>query len=337
MTKATPAPQASNKYITVFIPTYNGEKYITECVNSILHQELPVGFALELLVIDSGSRDETLSKLKAFGNKITLLEIPNSEFSHGGTRDRAARLAKGEYVLFLSQDATPRDNRWLINMLEPFFLSDKVGCVFGRQVPRPDAAATIKREVSSVFGGLGAPGSIIIHRHKSLVDGTQTNLINTFFSDVNSAARRDLLVQTVPFRHVDYAEDQALAEDMQNHGYLKAYSPQGVVWHSNEYTAKQYFHRKFDEFLGLAKSTDYEPTASRRSLLLGWLRPTLQDWKYIRHDQEYSFKSKVLWSVVSPLYNIASKAGQYMAAKYTNEDSRNKNFSLEERQKRGKA
>lgn len=334
MGKAQPIHPDNHKYITVFIPTYNGEKYLRECIEAILSQDMPRNYALELLVIDSGSRDGSLEILRSFGDKIRLLEIPNSEFSHGGTRDKAARLAKGEYVLYLSQDATPKHNRWLINMLEPFFLSRRVGCVFGRQVPRPDAAATIKREVSSVFGSLGAPDSIVIHRSESLVDDTKTNPINTFFSDVNSAVRRDLLTREVPFRHVDYAEDQALAEDMQNKGYLKAYSPQGAVWHSNEYTARQYFHRKFDEFLGLSKSTDYKLVASKRSLLLGWIRPTLQDWKFIRLDQEYSFLSKLLWTVESPLYNVAGKAGQYMAAKHSHEGSRNMDFSLEERTKR---
>jgi rhamnosyltransferase len=317
------------KYVTVFIPTYNGDKYITECIDSILQQDLPSGYALELLVIDSGSRDNTLSKLKAFGNKINLLEIPNSEFSHGGTRDKAARLAKGEYVLFLSQDATPMNKRWLINMLEPFFISDKVGCVFGRQIPRPDAAATIKREVATVFGGLGAPDSVVIHRHKSLVDGSETNTLNTFFSDVNSASRRTLLTGDVPFRHVNYAEDQALAEDMQNKGYLKAYSPQGAVWHSNEYTIVEYYKRKFDEYIGLQESIAEQFTPRRRSLLFGWIRPTIADYRFIRYDNDYTIKSKLLWLVKAPAYNVALQLGKYRATRYINDPSQRERVSLE--------
>lgn len=319
----------NSRYISVFIPTYNGEKYIAELLNVVLAQELPNDYDLEVIVTDSGSSDSTLEILGQYKDKITLNLIPNSEFGHGKTRSDAAHQAKGEFVLFLSQDATPSNTRWIINMIEPFMISDSVGCVFGRQTPRPDAAATIKREVSSVFGGIGAPDSLIIHRPKSLVDNQETNPLNTFFSDVNSAARRDLLVGKVPFRDVKYAEDQALAEDMQKHGYLKAYAPLGDVWHSNEYTIHEYYKRKFDEYIGLQESlgTTFKP--SLRSLMLGWIRPTLADHRFIRHDQDYSLKSKLLWYVRSPFYNISMQRGKYQASKYLNSPEHRSNISLE--------
>lgn len=322
------------KYITVFIPTFNGEQYLGECIEAILHQELPAGYKLELLVIDSGSTDKTLEILDLYKKQITMLEIPNSEFSHGGTRDKAARLAKGEFVLFLSQDATPAHYRWLMNMIEPFFLSEKIGCVFGRQIPRKNAAPTIKREVSGVFNGLGPHDTIAVHRANSLVDNKKTSTINTFFSDVNSASRRELLVGEVPFQHVKYAEDQALADDMLKHGYLKAYAPQGEVWHSNEYTARQYFHRKFDEYIGLQESIGLKLKPSRRSLLLGWIRPTLEDWKFIGHDLEYTLHSKIVWFIEAPFYNIAERAGRYQALKSINNLERRKQLSLEEKARR---
>lgn len=295
----------------------------------ILAQQLPDGYDLELLVIDSGSSDNSIAILEKYGRKITLKTIPNSEFSHGGTRSKAAHIAAGEYMLFLSQDASPVNERWIINMLEPFFISPKVGCVFGRQIPRPDAAASIKREVASVFGGLGAADSIVIHRTASLIDGFETNPVNTFFSDVNSAVRRDLLIGKVPFRDVNYAEDQALAEDMQRHGYLKVYSPLGAVWHSNEYTVQEYYKRKFDEYIGLQESTGLELNPSLRSLLLGWIKPTIADYKFIRRDNDYGTKSKLLWYLKSPFYNIALQRGKYQALKhYRNQPKRDK-ISLE--------
>lgn len=318
-----------NKYISVFIPTWNGDKYIGEAIEAIINQELPAGYELELLVTDSGSTDKTLEILDLYKDCLTLLEIPNSEFGHGKTRADAAKRAKGEFILFLSQDATPAHYRWIINMLEPFLLSDKVGCVFGRQNPRGDAAATIKREVSSVFGSICAPDSIIIHRFESVIDGVQTNPINTFFSDVNSAARRELLIGEVPFRDVNYAEDQALAEDMQNKGYFKAYAPLGNVWHSNEYTVGEYYKRKFDEYIGLQESTGLQLNPSLKSLLLGWIRPTILDYKFIRHDAEYSAKSKLLWYAKSPFYNISMQRGKYDALKNVNNATQRDKRSLE--------
>jgi len=323
----------ASKYISVFIPTYNGQDYICESIDTILVQELPKGYVLELIVIDSGSKDKTVELIKSsYTDKITFLEIPNSEFGHGKTRQKAAEMAKGEYILFLSQDATPHSNRWLINMIEPFFISDKVGCVFGRQIPRPFSVPTIKREVASVFGGLGAPDSIILHRNKSLVDKQDTNSLNTFFSDVNSAVRKDLILK-IPFRDVKYAEDQALAEDMQKHGYLKAYSPLGAVWHSNEYTAKEYYHRKFDEYVGLQESIATKLTPSLKSLLLGWIHPTIDDIKFIRRDGEYNKRAKVKFALLCPIYNINMQRGKYDAIKYLDNPKKRSTLSLEARNK----
>lgn len=321
--------KASTKYISVFIPTYNGEKYLAESIEAIIHQQLPEGYELELLVTDSGSKDGSLDILKQYQQHLSLTLIPNSEFGHGKTRQKAAETARGEFILFLSQDATPAHYRWIINMIEPFFISDKVGCVFGRQHARPDAAATIKREVNGVFGSIVASDAIVIHRHQSLVDASTTNPINTFFSDVNSAVRRDLLIGDVPFRDLLYAEDQALAEDMQKHGYLKAYAPLGEVWHSNEYTIKEYFKRKFDEYIGLQESLSTVFVPSKRSLLLGWISPTIADYKFIRRDADYSLKSKLLWLAKSPFYNLAMQRGKYQASKYLSDPERRKAISLE--------
>ncbi|HEV7454688.1 MAG TPA: glycosyltransferase family 2 protein [Candidatus Saccharimonadales bacterium] len=321
--------KTSNKYISVFIPVFNGDKYLAECLEAILHQHLPEGYDLELIVIDSGSKDSSMDILRQYQDRITLLEIPNSEFGHGKTRQRAAEMARGEFILFLSQDATPAHYDWLINMIEPFFASDKIGCVFGRQTPRRDATPTIKREVATAFAGLGAPDSLVLHRSKSLVDNHKINSLNTFFSDVNSAVRRSLLVGKIPFRDLKYAEDQALAEDMQKNGYIKAYTPVGEVWHSNEYDARSYYKRKFDEYIGLQESVKTTFTASRKNLLLGWIRPTIADYKFLLKDPDYGPRTKLKWLLRTPFYNIGGVAGKYYAIKHLNNPEARKKASLE--------
>ena len=319
----------SSQYISVFVPTYNGGEYVKPLIDAVLSQQLPHGFKLELLITDSGSSDGTVDVVKSYGDKVAFSQIPNSKYGHGKTRQKAAEIAKGDYILFLSQDATPYDDRWIKNMIEPFFISDKIGCVFGRQIPRPFAVPTIKREVAEVFGRIGAPDSIIIHRQKSLVDTYDMNALNTFFSDVNSAIRKDL-IEAIPFRDVPYAEDQALAEDMQNSGYLKAYTPQGAVWHSNEYTAKEYYHRKFDEYIGLQESVESQKfTSSLKSLTLGWIRPTLHDWKFTRRDSEYNLRAKIKFIFLAPLYNINLQLGKYRAIKYFHDNEKREELSLE--------
>lgn len=316
------------KYITVFIPTYNGEKYIAELIEAVLDQQLPKGYRLELLITDSGSRDKTVEIIKHYRHQLTLREIPNYQYGHGKTRQQAAEDAKGDYILFLSQDATPSHDRWLLNMIEPFFISDKVGCVYGRQIPRPKAIPSIKREVATVFAGLGMPDAITLSRVNSLVDGKEMNALNSFFSDVNSAIRKDL-VKTIPFRNLNYAEDQALARDMQQAGYLKAYAPAGSVWHSNEYTPLEFRMRKFDEYTGLIDSINYQLPASVKSLLLGWIKPSFTDWRFTIRDGDYSVKRKLAYLPLVAAYNINASIGKYQAAKYHTDTVKRQQLSLE--------
>lgn len=322
----------NQKYISVFIPVYNGEIYLRDTIASILSQDIPSGYDLELMVTDSGSKDKSVEIAKSFGDKIIFNEIPNTEYGHGKTRQQAVERARGEYVLFITQDATPVDNRWIINMLDPFFVSDKVGCVFGRQVPRPYAVPTIKREVSGVFNSFGAANSVVLHSKSTLIDNANYQDYNYFFSDVNSAVRKDLNA-TIPFRDVKYAEDMALAEDIMNAGYIKAYSPRGAVWHSNEYTAREYYHRKFDEFLGLIRNGDIEITMSLKEQLLGWIKPSIADWKFIKHDREYNKRAKLKYMFISPIYNINEKRGKFDAIKHHSNAAEIEKRSLEQRNK----
>ena len=55
----------SNAKVSVVMPARNAEKYITAAINSILNQSL---HELELIVIDDGSTDNTLERIKSFGD-----------------------------------------------------------------------------------------------------------------------------------------------------------------------------------------------------------------------------------------------------------------------------
>jgi rhamnosyltransferase len=89
-------------HVTIAIPTYNAAYWLADLLKGIAAQKTKR--QVEILIIDSGSTDETLQILKDHP-KVLLHQIPNSEFSHGGTRNLAVKLAKGEFILFLTQDA----------------------------------------------------------------------------------------------------------------------------------------------------------------------------------------------------------------------------------------
>lgn len=87
--------------ISIIIPAYNVEKYIEECIDSVLKQKL-INF--EILVINDGSTDSTLAKLEKYkGNKnIKIITTKNRGLS--AARNLGIKLSQGEYLLFLDSD-----------------------------------------------------------------------------------------------------------------------------------------------------------------------------------------------------------------------------------------
>ncbi|MGC1176995.1 MAG: glycosyltransferase family 2 protein [Candidatus Saccharimonadales bacterium] len=315
---------------TVALLTFNGELYLEELLKAVFNQKTDKKY--EVLVIDSGSTDRTLEIVSKFP-EVRLHQIPNTEFGHGKTRNLAVEMAKGDFVLFLTQDAVPSYEKWLDYMIEPFSIGDTVSCVFGKQIPRPDCFATLKREVATVFKSLGSDGSIVLHRQTKLTD--RLGITNTFFSDANSAVRKSTM-RKIPFRDLNYAEDQALGIDMLAAGYIKAYAPLGSVNHSHNYPLRQYFKRKFDESVGLRNSTGQTPMAGRKELVIGSFKATLQDYRFILRDKDYSFVRKLHDFALAPFYNILLRVAIRAAANEKEAAKKHEKYSLEAAARRKK-
>lgn len=87
--------------VSVIIPAYNVEKYLAECVNSVLSQNIDK----EILIIDDGSTDNTLSLANSFAEKYPEIKVFTEENSGQSTaRNVGLKHATGEYVLFLDAD-----------------------------------------------------------------------------------------------------------------------------------------------------------------------------------------------------------------------------------------
>ena len=141
--------------VTVAIPTSNAGPEFARTLAAVRAQRLDS--PIELLVCDSGSRDETVAIARGHGAPV--IEIPRESFSHGGTRNLLVEHAAGEHVAFLTQDAVPVGERWLARLLAGFTLVADVGLVFGPYRPRPDASPSVARELHDWFGSFSANGS----------------------------------------------------------------------------------------------------------------------------------------------------------------------------------
>ena len=109
--------------ISVILPAYNSEKYIKKAIESVLNQTFT---DFELIIINDGSTDNTLNIINSFSDsRIRLINQEN--MGPGASRNRALRIARGRYIMYLDSDD------WLCpNALE----------VAWREITRSDADMT---------------------------------------------------------------------------------------------------------------------------------------------------------------------------------------------------
>ncbi len=89
--------------VSVVMPAYNAESFIEEAILSVLSQSIT---ALELLVIDDGSSDGTVSLVESFCQKDSRVRLILNETNMGaaGSRNRGLDLCTGKYVALLDSD-----------------------------------------------------------------------------------------------------------------------------------------------------------------------------------------------------------------------------------------
>lgn len=88
--------------VSVIIPVYNTEKYLKECLDSIVNQTLE---NIEIICINDGSTDNSIDILREYANKdnrFTIISQKNQGLS--ATRNNGIKVARGSYIYFMDSD-----------------------------------------------------------------------------------------------------------------------------------------------------------------------------------------------------------------------------------------
>jgi rhamnosyltransferase len=194
----------------------------------------------ELLVIDSGSTDNTLEYAQKYP-QLRVHGIPSSEFGHGRTRNLGAALTTRPIIVYLVQDATPATPDFLQVLATPL-VEEAFAGVFGRQLPRPWTNSIERVFLNRTYHG---------RREARAYSAGRLGIKSIFFSNVCSAIRRDVW-ERIPFdESVIMSEDQLWAKQVLLAGERILYEPQATVFHSHNYRLKEVFKRNFDSGLSL--------------------------------------------------------------------------------------
>ena len=89
-------------WLSVLIPTYNGETYLSYALDSIILQQ---DSNIECIVVDDGSTDATLSILNAYRNRLPIRIVQRERQGNWVvSTNYALSIARGQYICFLHQD-----------------------------------------------------------------------------------------------------------------------------------------------------------------------------------------------------------------------------------------
>jgi rhamnosyltransferase len=264
--------------LSVIIPIFNGASWLEELLASLISQTCMPD---EILLIDSGSSDASLSIIEHYKKKysfIHLYEIQQQDFDHGGTRTLVARKTNKDILLFMTQDAVPANNTSLERLLYSFTKDKKIAAAYGRQLPAENA---------SFFG---AHLRLFNYPKKSQIRSQQDwehyGFKTVFISNSFAAWRRDILEEQGYFpEQLVFGEDTVALSQMLEKGYSVAYVSGAAVYHSHNYSIIQDFKRYFD--IGVLHETQAEhllrhggPAGAGKKYILSELALIVKKKKY---------------------------------------------------------
>ncbi len=145
-----------NESVSVVIPLYNHERYIEECLDSVLAQDLP---NIELLILDDGSSDKGFDVAccwkETYGHRFARIEFDRqTNVGITYTFDRLFRKSTGRFILILASDDVLLPGS--ITQRLDLFKDEGVLAVFGDAIPIDDMGTVLGK---SAIGELGVPSS----------------------------------------------------------------------------------------------------------------------------------------------------------------------------------
>ena len=283
--------------ISVIIPVRNGGEVLRRCLEAIRAQR--VDDEVEIVVVDSSSTDGSAELARDLGARVEV--IPVEEFNHGGTRNLAAGLARGEVLVFTSQDAVAIDENWLATLVAPL-AGERIAGVYGRQLANPEAHPPERYFLDFLYGADG--------RRQEAAGASELTMETTLFSNVNAAIPRTVFERFPFVDDIVMSEDQAWARAVLLAGYRLVYEPRAAVRHSHHYTLRSAFRRFFDS----GASADRAYMAGGRPAGKVLRRAA---WRYARGELAWLWRTgQRRWIPYAVLYEFAKFSGLQLGMRH---------------------
>ncbi len=205
---------------SIVIRAFNEAEHLPRLFEGIRCQTIQ---DVEIILVDSGSTDATVSIAQSYGAKIC--HIPSKEFTFGRSLNVGVSAATREYVVIASAHVYPVYPDWLERLLEPF-ANPQVGLTYGKQ----RGPQTAKFSEKQIF-------------YQWYPEKSNFRQTTPFCNNANAAIRRSL------WEHHPYDETLSGLEDLDwarwaiSQGYTLAYSSEAEVVHVHHETPRQVYNR----------------------------------------------------------------------------------------------
>jgi rhamnosyltransferase len=290
--------------ISIIILVKNGHVYLEEVLRKVFAQEIEERF--EVIAIDSGSIDDTKEILAKF--PIRVEEIPPATFNHGETRNLGAGLSKGEYLVYLTQDATPLDGKWLGRLVYPLKEDRLIAGAFSSQRPREECHLMEKRQILQTE--LTSGKAMRINTAIGNPEYERNRYPFIWFSNTSSCIRKEVW-EGFPFRRLGFAEDQDWALRVLEAGYKTVYVPDSIVIHSHHYGPIKNFRRHYEHAKSMKEIFGKEELPLFKNIFSTTFDSVRADFRFFQ-SEEGSRLGFIRWFFPSFLWYLSAFSGLWL-------------------------
>ena len=216
--------------VSVVCPVFNAQDEILE-FDQVLKKQKGVSLT-EVIYVLTESSDHTEEVMKAA--EIPFQKIRKQDFSHSLVREKAAMKARGQVIVFLTQDVVIKDDDFLAKLIAPI-VSGEVQATYARQ-------KTKYNNIEKYTRAHNYPAkSFTVSRE----DVERLGLKTFFFSDAAGAVDASVFRRLKGYdkKKLPISEDMYFAYKLIMHGGKIKYVANAVVYHSHDFKLSELYDR----------------------------------------------------------------------------------------------
>jgi len=216
-----------SRLVSVIVRALNEEKWLGKALAACKSQTLGNGREIELILVDSGSTDATVSIAREHG--ACVVHIEKEEFTFGRSLNVGCEAAKGDVLVFISAHCIPTTDAWLEPLIRPI---EEGLCdyTYGRQVGHETSRFSERQVFAHYFG-----------------ESSRLPQQGFFCNNANAAIRAEIWRKHRFDEAVTGLEDMVLAKAVVNAGGRIGYVAESAVTHIHDETLKQTQRRYYRE------------------------------------------------------------------------------------------